>query len=147
MPGYRGHLLGAWVAYCSLILFLMGFGFVSHVAWIEWALCALLGALFPDVDTGSKGRRLFTPLFALTIALGVLAQKPLLIAAGALLFVMSRVSRHRGLFHSYIFLCALVFFIWYSAGSSFGKHAVYFYDLLFFSVGYCSHLVLDRRRW
>lgn len=62
MPGYKGHLAG------GLFFAVMGLAGAIMLGWMVFdplkaaglvGFC-LLGALFPDVDTDSRGQRLFT---------------------------------------------------------------------------------------
>ena len=60
MPGYKGHLVGGTVAGA---LVWSGLWLVGHAPSVpQTALLfslLLLGALFPDVDTDSRGQHLF----------------------------------------------------------------------------------------
>ena len=58
MSNYRGHLIGACIVY-SVIIFVLSFHTKSFITLTEWLLCTLLGSLFPDIDTKSKGQKLF----------------------------------------------------------------------------------------
>jgi hypothetical protein len=58
MANYKGHLIGGAVAY-SIFLFVGRLHNMSFYTVLEWLLFSLAGALFPDIDTKSKGQKLF----------------------------------------------------------------------------------------
>lgn len=142
MPGYRGHLIGGAVAAVPLLYLLR-----SHVTLITfclWSSLALIGSLFPDIDTKSKGQKLFYR-FMIPVLLILLMLKRF--TAFILLSFISftpLIVNHRGMFHR------LWFIILPSLGlagliawqyPTWGKDA--FFAALFFVVGAVSHLVLD----
>jgi hypothetical protein len=99
MPNYKGHLFGGFVFGAGFVT-LTGLGTNSWLSLAEWFGFLLLGSLFPDIDTKSKGQKIFyvTLLFlmiyclinkytALFILLSFVGLAPLLV-------------HHRGLFHN-----------------------------------------------
>ena len=58
MPGYKGHLVGGAVAYGVTVYLLRSLN-PTAITLVEWFVCTLAGALFPDVDTKSKGQKYF----------------------------------------------------------------------------------------
>lgn len=144
MSSYKGHTVGALLMFLPVAVWCIA---------MHWSLglvagglgAMLLGALFPDVDTASKGRRLL-----LMVLVGVAfllyvwhfyAAASLVGAAGMTLVIG---ARHRGLFHNFYFLSML-------AGGAVVAGRYWFpqYSFLlvtgggFFIYGCWSHLVLD----
>lgn len=147
MPNYRGHLVGGACAFV-LLCFPLQATARPVTTLIEWFFCALFGALFPDIDTKSKGQLLFYRLMIVVMGLLCMQQR-FMVAAGTGLFCMlPMIVRHRGLFHNYLFMTTLLlliaFLVFTYKPSIFNIIA---YDLLFFSAGLYSHLFLDFRPW
>lgn len=145
MPGYKGHIAGASFLYALILYPLLYFIHPSWYLVTEWFLFLLAGALFPDVDTKSKGQYLFYYAVAalllflfvhrcyeLTAICGILALVPLLVP-------------HRGLFHQTWFVVLLPITI---AAVAIGCIPAYtktiIVNTLFFIIGALSHLCLDR---
>lgn len=61
MPGYKGHLTGGAVISGAVLAWLVWAGIYvpSTHQMVVMGCLALLGALFPDVDTDSRGQHLF----------------------------------------------------------------------------------------
>lgn len=143
MPGYKGHLAGGVITFFLVLLS------ISHLhapfcKLIEWLIFALVGSLFPDIDTKSKGQKLFYwllfPLFACLFICQLYNQ----------LFVLSCISllpmmvRHRGLFHKFWFIIILTTFFIAILSSLFPAYtSQILLDALFFCAGAFSHLWLD----
>ncbi len=156
MPNYKGHLAGGAIMFL-LLAFLFKTASTSFVNLLEWLGCALLGALFPDIDTKSKGQQLFYRLFVLTLVLLFLNKRFLIASSLGIIGMLPLIGRHRGIFHSY-------FFVTFLSVALAGVICIYFpnsrtallYDLFFFIAGIYSHLFLDfrfrklkffKRRW
>ena len=148
MPGYRGHLAGGLV---------LGTGTLAGVVWfgvyqpnIEVALLlvgiVLAGALFPDVDTNSKGQNLYYAVFVV-IDLALIVQGLYVWAAWFGLFSMlPAVGSHRGWTHTWwamlvvplpILILPILFY------QTPWQHLLPFYGAAV--LGYFSHLLLDRK--
>lgn len=142
MPGYKGHIAGGLVMFG--VLFAATRSIVA--AGSGWLLCAitLAGALFPDVDTKSKGQKWFYRiLFCALIGLLFLKQF-VAFAVLALLIGLPLIVDHRGLFHRLWFIALLVIAAlaaldWYHIIPA--HNAVL--PALFFIAGAASHLMLD----
>ena len=147
MPDYRGHLAG------GLFFGVMGVVGAILLGWMVFdplmaaglvGFC-LLGALFPDVDTNSKGQNLYYAVFVV-IDLALIMRGLYIWAAWFGLFSMlPAVGSHRGWTHTWwamllvpvpilaipLFMQAenaiMVFLPFYAA----------------FATGYFSHLILD----
>lgn len=145
MPGYKGHMLGACAAVVICVAALAWFGYrVSPLYFLQGLFFAWLGALFPDIDTKSKGQKmLYAVLFVLIVAL-LLYKKYVIASVLALMAFMPLFVNHRGIFHRFWFAalitaaavagCALQF-PWCAAATV--------RNGLFFLLGFFSHIALD----
>jgi hypothetical protein len=143
MANYKGHLSAALIAAIIICIILAPFAF-SFTTIGVWLFCASIGALFPDIDTKSKGQKLFyiclLPLFILFFLQEWLLANLILIFAA----VVPLVVNHRGITHRLWFLflvpatLALVLISYYPSL----RHEIIF-CLLFFCIGAFTHLWLD----
>jgi membrane-bound metal-dependent hydrolase YbcI (DUF457 family) len=149
MPGYKGHIIGSMVAGGVAITAAVTLGYLSVVPLRLAGLLGfcVLGGLFPDVDTDSKGQNLYYSI--------------LIVVDGALIYyryfnwaawlglcaMLPALGHHRGWTHTWwamIVVGAPIIFIpviFYGTDN-------YLYFLPFyisFTVGYFSHLLLDRK--
>lgn len=147
MPDYRGHLAG------GLFFGVMGLVGVVLLGWMVFdpiraggllGFC-LLGALFPDVDTNSKGQNLYYAVFVL-VDLGLIIKGLYVWAAWFGLFSMlPAVGSHRGWTHTWWAMIlvplpiVIIPFIMQAQGLA--QHFAPFYAA--FVLGYFSHLILD----
>lgn len=147
MPGYKGHLIGGAIAFSCMIIMATQCCRYSPTFFtaVELFVCALLGALFPDVDTKSRGQGIFYRIILCLVCV-VLAKKQyisaVVISCAALTPLL---VAHRGLFHRPWFLFALPFVflvVAAYAGINHGWH--YTWHAIFFLAGAFSHLMLDR---
>ncbi|EGB13625.1 membrane-bound metal-dependent hydrolase [Pseudodesulfovibrio mercurii] len=147
MPDYRGHLAG------GLFFGVMGLVGVILLGWMVFdplqaagllGFC-LLGALFPDVDTNSKGQNLYYAVFVL-VDLGLIIKGLYVWAAWFGLFSMlPAVGTHRGWTHTWwamalVPLPILVIPLFMQT-QGLVQHFAPFYAA--FVLGYLSHLILD----
>lgn len=147
MPGYKGHIAG------GLFFAVMGIVGAVMLGWLVFnpliaaglvGFC-LLGALFPDVDTDSKGQNLYYTVFAM-VDLGLIVQKHYMWAAWLGFFAMlPAIGSHRGWTHSWwamllvpspIIILPLVM-----SGQQMALQFLPFYAA--YVTGYFSHLLLD----
>lgn len=144
MPGYKTHLVGGAVAFGIAAFVTRHMQRASALSLAEWFISTLLGSLFPDVDTKSKGQGLFyrallilmvwlffTQSYQAAIVLSIAGMVPLLV-------------HHRGLFHRAWFLlgCGLLALLWvYRASPLYALP--FFWDVFYFFVGALSHIFLD----
>jgi hypothetical protein len=146
MPNYKGHLIGGAAAY-GIGLFMLVSITASAPSWLtgtEWLLCALGGALFPDVDIKSKGQKYFYRIMLGILLFFVLSAKMALFIMFALLSLTPLIVRHRGIFHKGWFIVLLCTVLALFLVSSFPKDAtIIVHDLFFFILGALSHLWLD----
>jgi membrane-bound metal-dependent hydrolase YbcI (DUF457 family) len=146
MPGYKGHLAGALAAAALLGGGLWLLGLLPR-DWLTLAgllgFC-LAGALFPDIDTKSKGQYLFYAVL-LVVDLGLLWQRNYEWAAWlGLAAIIPGVTPHRGWTHSLwamllipVPIVALPVFFYGRDAGDFLPYALACW------LGYFSHLLLD----
>ncbi len=149
MPDYRGHLAGGLIfgvmgVVGAILLGLLVFEPLQVSGLIGFCL---LGALFPDVDTNSKGQNLYYAVFVV-LDLALIIRGLYVWAAWFGLFSMlPAVGSHRGWTHTWwamllvpVPIIAIPFFMQVeNALLSFGPYYVAF------ATGYFSHLILDGR--
>jgi hypothetical protein len=143
MPGYKAHLAGGFVAF--LIVLLLFVTYASGGRVIEWLICALLGSLFPDIDTKSKGQRIWYQLLVIVYVILLILRRWTTMIIVSFLAIIPMLVKHRGLFHHAWFIlflttCAVGCCYWCA------PHFVHLacWDSLFFVAGAWSHLILDR---
>ncbi len=142
MPNYKGHLAGGFVAYIFVIVFLIQCTSLSNA--VEWLCFTLLGSLFPDIDTKSKGQKLFYK-FIFVVFLLLLVQKHFVaLAMLSLLACIPLVVSHRGLCHKIWFVIGVPVGMIIYCKLFFPHYAfLIFWDAFFFCIGALSHLWLD----
>jgi membrane-bound metal-dependent hydrolase YbcI (DUF457 family) len=149
MPGYKGHLNGGLIAGGLVISAAVLLGYLTfnllHFAGLLG--CCLLGALFPDIDTDSKGQNLFYS--GLIVLDGILICHEYYFWASwlGLIAMFPALGHHRGWTHTWwaMFLVPLpILIIPYLFFGGFGMDTFSgFYAA--FTLGYFSHLLLDRK--
>jgi len=143
VPNYKGHLLGGIILYSGVIL--VGALYSTSLCCLaEWLLCTLLGSLFPDIDTKSKGQKIvYCGLFVAALVL-LFLQKFVILAYLGFAALVPLITNHRGLFHKLWFLVLLMFFM---SGGMLMVYPHHYYrictDSGFFLIGIISHLWLD----
>ncbi|MBI9078288.1 MAG: metal-dependent hydrolase [Pseudodesulfovibrio sp.] len=147
MPGYKGHLAGG--------LFFAVMGLVGGVLF-GWLVLdpllisgligfCLLGALFPDVDTNSKGQNLYYAVFA-AVDLGLILKGYFVWAAWLGLFSMlPAIGSHRGWTHTWwaMLLVPLPILGVPAVVQGVDAFGVFLPFYAAFVLGYFSHLLLD----
>ena len=137
------HLLGGACAFGLLLSVAPKIS--SNVLYLEWFFFALAGALFPDIDTTSKGQKWFYIFFMILIGLCIFFMKWFLCAILALLLCVPIISRHRGLFHRWYFITILCIGFLVALKIYAPNYENNFcWDLYFFAAGAYSHLLLDK---
>lgn len=141
--GFRGHTMVTILFFGVIAVF----GRLFDVPWdklLQGGMFMLLGGLFPDIDTASRGRRFFS-LILLIFFVGSLLSK-FYLTAGLLLavIVVLLLVRHRTIFHNVYFLATLtLLFCWVSSlffPNSWSGVAI---NGGFFLAGCVGHLVAD----
>ncbi len=143
MPGYKGHITGGAIAYSILLIPLVSYC-TSVTTAAGWLLCAIAGALFPDVDIKSKGQKYFYRLLLIIFIVLILEKKFDLLAIMSLLSLVPMLVKHRGLFHRLWFVIMLPLTLWFCMSLYFPHvtHELLLY-IIFFIAGAISHLYLD----
>jgi membrane-bound metal-dependent hydrolase YbcI (DUF457 family) len=143
MPNYKGHLAGGCVAYGIMLYALSNYDPTPTVA-IEWLGCTLAGSLFPDIDTKSKGQKLFYAVILLVLLTLVVKEQFLLFVCISMGSFLPMLVHHRGLFHRLWFILFMAYGLWLAADYYVPHYAdTLFYDLVFFVTGAISHIWLD----
>lgn len=144
MPSYRGHLAGGAAAYVIVLQCIKSMHPGIHMV-IQGLFFCLLGSLFPDVDTKSKGQKIFYTILLIFLLYCVFMAKLYLCIAVALLGVIPMLVRHRGLFHQAWFLLLITLAAIVILTYVFPKHEkLLISNSWFFFAGTLSHIVLDR---
>ena len=147
MPNYKGHLVGGTIAFLLLVVCtLLLYKFHAHTLpeYALYLMSALAGSLFPDIDTKSKGQRLFS-IMLLPIVIGSIALQYWLILAGCTLtLLIPLLSYHRGITHQVWFIISLPLVVPLSIRSILPSHTHHaFIAYAFFVAGALSHVILD----
>lgn len=147
MPGYKGHLLGGAFVGGTMLVVIAGAGLYSGEYPMLAALFALvlLGALFPDIDTNSKGQTLFYSLLLLLDGWLIYRKMYIYAAWVGLLALIPVAGRHRGWVHSWWAMLVLpspILGVPLLFMDTPWEQSLPFY--LAFVLGYFSHLLLDR---
>jgi len=143
MLGYRAHLVGGLAVY-GISLYLLQSCCGSIFVAAEWLLFALAGALFPDIDTKSKGQKYLYFILLITTVILAIQRKFLIVVMLSIAAFIPIITRHRGLFHKTWFVVgfpvaiAMIISLYAPA-----YKRVVFFDALFFILGGLSHLLLD----
>lgn len=143
MPNYKGHLIGGFFTYLALLYLLR-----NHSPTVltigEWLFFTLMGALFPDIDTKSKGQKFFYRVVFVLLLLLLVQMRFQVIAFVSFVALFPLLIRHRGITHSLWFIMGLslcTIALAHICVPNFA--AIVFFDTLFFFVGALSHLILD----
>lgn len=144
MPNFKGHVVGGLFAY-GCVAFMLSAQDTSIFGHAVGLSATLAGALFPDIDTQSKGQRLYLKVLALVLLMSLClrAYIPLLLVLA--LFFGALLMPHRGIFHNFWFItCALVLIdLCLLIVIPYRKVEIIATSLFFFA-GVLSHLLLDK---
>jgi hypothetical protein len=156
MAGYRGHIVGGAVlgaGYAGALMIVLGLPLAIQGAGIlpsGWEriaamlVLAMLFALWPDVDTNSKGQDIFYGgVFVLDIVL-IFGQHLEAAAYLGLLALLPIVGRHRGWTHTYAAMALVplpILLVPYLHNTGHWQSALMYYGAAV--AGYFSHLLLD----
>ena len=112
MAGYKGHLVGATLFVLGYIV-LLGYAFSVDAAYEQFSALeqvgyplslvalALLFGLWPDVDTDSKGQRVFYSIFLVTDLFLIGTEQFRAAASLGLVALLPVLSQHRGWTHTW----------------------------------------------
>lgn len=143
MPSYKGHLVGGFIAFIIVINCII-VKKVSLVIALEWLCFTLLGALFPDIDTKSKGQKIFYQVLFVTFCVLLLKQCMSAFILMSLISCLPLIVHHRGVCHQLWFVGGVPCVAAVSLGFYFPQFAtLLLWDALFFIIGAVSHIYLD----
>lgn len=147
MPGYKGHLLGGFFFAVMGLVGAVLLGWLGGDPLIAAGLIGfcLLGALFPDVDTDSKGQRLYYVVFA-AVDLGLIIRHYYMWSAWLGFFAMlPAIGSHRGWTHTWWAMLLVPLPILIMPLILLGAEAVVGFLPFYvaYVIGYFSHLLLD----
>jgi hypothetical protein len=149
MPGYKGHLAGGLAAGCLAIgaaVILERFACTPlHLAGLM-GFC-LLGALFPDVDTDSKGQNFFYTVMILVEGTLIYHHHYRWGAWLGLCAMLPALGHHRGWTHTWWAMMLVGTPILFIPGFFFGTGdvATFLPFYIAFTLGYFSHLLMDHK--
>jgi hypothetical protein len=151
MPGYRVHLVGGTATFALLSVYgpqLLHHAAMSHYLWSICAAATLFGALFPDIDTKSKGQLIFYRLCALVMIGLIICKAWHLLAFCTLIALVPLLVHHRGLLHNPLFLAGFGGTLYFYGRWLLPQLELDFLRIsIFFVLGTWSHLILDRGPW
>jgi len=103
MPGFKGHVAGALAATGAALgtAWWLGVYRPSPEVMAVMAALAVLGALFPDVDTNSKGRHLYYGVALVADGLLILKGQYKYAALLGFCAILPAVGSHRGWTHTW----------------------------------------------
>jgi hypothetical protein len=143
MPNYKKHLYGGIVAYIFILLFIIRCTPSWGVA-LEWLFCALAGSLFPDIDIKSKGQKYFYHIILILFIILACKQRFVVITCLSFIVIVPLLTKHRGIFHSSVFLIVFPISVWLLMSCIFTHVSrLLFIDTMFFIAGALSHILLD----
>lgn len=145
MPNYKGHLIGGFVGYLCMVCALLWYAYhPTLLTMIEWLLFALVGALFPDIDTKSKGQKIFYQIIGLLCIFLFIQQQYRTLSIICIIALLPLILRHRGLSHSIWFIMLMCFLVIVYAHFQLPSLAYALtFDAFFFFVGAFTHIALD----
>ncbi len=149
MPNYKCHFLGGCVIY-GIIFLIISLNYKACIFSFDQSIlffvATFLGSLFPDIDTRSKGRKIFYVFLPGIIILSFALKNFKMMLSVASFSALMHIVKHRGIFHTiwfnlmFVFLCCsgLINLVPYYKNNIILCGA-------FFLLGVFSHLFLDFR--
>lgn len=143
MAGYKGHIVWALFTYASIL----GVGYLAswHIVFsVQNILFICLGSMFPDIDTKSKGQKIFYYVLAFCcIYSGIKHWYCTLLGLISFGF-LPLVCSHRGIFHNIFFILFLISITLLFLIQLFPRcEHIFIMNGLFFACGALSHLIVD----
>jgi hypothetical protein len=148
MPGYKGHLLGG-LATCFLIhatsTKLFSYPDPTLKKFLFTLIFALLGSLFPDIDTKSVGQKIFYTLLTIPLFFAILTHQWRLLTVISLISIFPVLVNHRGIIHTvwFVALVPLSVPIFLHVSSPHIMSQIWT-AYTYFVAGALSHILLDR---
>ncbi len=147
MPGYKGHLVGGFVAFSVTYVVVTACQIVmvnSIMPVITLLLFCLAGALFPDIDTKSKGQKYFYWFILILLLYFTYKKMFMQLAFLSILATLPMLVKHRGIFHNIWFLLAGLGALCYLLVLYLPHYdQIIIIHMIFFIMGAISHLWLD----
>jgi len=146
MGSYRTHTIGGMLAFagCLAALAFLVSAEISIEKGLGLFAITLMAALFPDIDTDSKGQNLFYSLFLLLDVYLILGKNYRYAAILGLLVMLPVLSRHRSWTHTLwamlLIPAPILLLPWLLFGTELSKLLIYYVCAV---AGYFSHLVID----
>jgi hypothetical protein len=146
MPGYKAHIA---VGICSCMGLLYVISLITHIfptflQFIGCFVCAILGSIFPDIDTTSKAQRLFFIFSSIVLLSSIVVQAWFIFLNFSFVTVIVMFLKHRTITHSVWFLFTLsILLILFSVMVFNGFCIGGVLSALAFAIGAFSHLLLD----
>ncbi len=148
MPGYRTHIVGGIITSMTILGFL-AYGFGMHFTFSTTEFSVILlsssaGALFPDIDTKSKGHYYFYLLMGVFVVYSIIHKYWSLLSGLSLISIFPSLFVHRGITHQVWFVVlaplSVPYFthLWNKPLYPLAK-----VGYCFFVIGALSHLLLD----
>jgi len=156
VAGYKGHIAGATLFGCGYVAAL-GYAFSVDAAYRQFSsleqigyplsmvALALLFGLWPDVDTDSKGQRVFYTIFLVTDLFLIVTEQFRAAAYLGLMALLPVLSHHRGWTHTWwamLLIPSPLLLLPYLHVPERPLVGLPFYGAAV--AGYLSHLVMDR---
>jgi membrane-bound metal-dependent hydrolase YbcI (DUF457 family) len=148
MPKAKTHLLAGFFSF--LLLLALPYILLSRSyqltipQYVFFALCSLLGSIFPDIDTKSKGQYFFYLLMLFVLVPLIIYQHWIPLSILSILLIFPLLARHRGMTHNLWFVLFVPFCIPLTiAYTNPNLVTQAFFSYLFFIAGALSHLILD----
>lgn len=147
MPGYKGHIAGGFFFGVMGVVGAIMLGWLAQnpIEILGLIGFCMLGALFPDVDTDSKGQNLFYSLLIIVDA-GLIYMKLYLWAAWlGLIAMLPAIGHHRGWTHTWwaMFVVPLPILLIPAVILGLKDLEPFLRFYCAFVLGYFSHLMLD----
>lgn len=147
MPGHHTHKAAAGLAVIATIVLThwsLPLAAMWNVQNITRFLAGIAGGLFPDIDTKSRGQRLWYMLLVPLLGAALLAKHTIFICILGVLAVIPPLLPHRGVTHElwFVFLAPLggpIIVSIYQPAYLHSAIDLYF----FFIIGAITHLLLD----
>ncbi len=148
MPGYKEHIIGGIFFWGICLLFMIVFEIFkpSLLSASGLLVFTILGALFPDVDTNSKGQHIIYGIILIVDIILIVSGKFILAAILGFIALFPAIGSHRGWTHTWwaMLIVPLPIIIL----------PEFYYNLTLIQVlpyyiawvfGYLSHLILDKK--
>ena len=146
MPGYKAHIAVGSAA-CLFLIYIIST--LAHfrptfLQFIGCFVCAVMGSIFPDIDTTSKAQRLFFIFSSIVLLTAIVLQAWFIFFNFSLISVIVMLLKHRTITHNAFFLFTLsILPILFSLLFLHGISTTVLLSALGFAVGAFSHLLLD----